>query len=369
MSTDNIFGCSDLLVAIAGVAVLVDAIGSQQAPVDLTKWIGFWSYDVMNDLAFGGGTEMIRDGDVDGLWHLLEAGQRNSIILGHLPWLGSLFLRLPYFASDLKAFRAHAKKCALQRKHKPSPYKDLFYYLIDEDDANKHPPSVVEVINDGGLAIIAGSDTTSSAVTNLFYYLLRHPVAFRRLQSEIDFLGDDILDFTKQSHLPYLNSALNECLRLLPPVLSGSQRAPERGTGGASIGPYFIPEGTNVFIPTYSVQRDPRFFYPLPESFIPERWLPPEQREALEPSIFNSRTPFILNTAAFTPFSIGTAGCAGKSLAWMEMRMLVCLIMQRYNMHLADFYDPEQYLSEMKDYFIMIKGELPIVLTPRIQQR
>lgn len=29
--------------------------------------------------SFGGGSEMMRDGDVDGLWHLLEAGQRFEI--------------------------------------------------------------------------------------------------------------------------------------------------------------------------------------------------------------------------------------------------------------------------------------------------
>jgi cytochrome P450 len=63
-------------------------------------------------------------------------------------------------------------------------------------------------INPGGLAIIAGSDTTSSAVTNLFYFLLQNPVAFKRLQSEVDTLREDIFDFTKQAHLPYLNASL-----------------------------------------------------------------------------------------------------------------------------------------------------------------
>jgi hypothetical protein len=50
--------------------------------------------------------------------------------MGHMPWLGSLFFRLPNFANSLKAFRAHAKKCALERKQRPSYYKDLFYYLV-----------------------------------------------------------------------------------------------------------------------------------------------------------------------------------------------------------------------------------------------
>jgi cytochrome P450 len=60
----------------------------------------------------------------------------------------------------------------------------------------------------GGLAIIAGSDTTSSAITHLFYFLMCNPTAYKRLQAEIDELGDDILDGTKLAHLPYLNASM-----------------------------------------------------------------------------------------------------------------------------------------------------------------
>ena len=60
----------------------------------------------------------------------------------------------------------------------------------------------------GGLAIIAGSDTTSSALSNLFWFLLREPKIYKRLQAEIDELGEDVMDYTKQSHLTYLNAAM-----------------------------------------------------------------------------------------------------------------------------------------------------------------
>jgi len=50
--------------------------------------------------------------------------------MSHVPWLGSLFLRIPNLAKDLKAFRAHAQKCALTRKKRGSAHKDLFYYLV-----------------------------------------------------------------------------------------------------------------------------------------------------------------------------------------------------------------------------------------------
>jgi len=67
---------------------------------------------------------------------------------------------------------------------------------------------VIEVVSDGGLAIIAGSHTTSSALSNLFYLLLANPVVYRRLQAEIDDLGDNAMDFARQAHMTYLNAAM-----------------------------------------------------------------------------------------------------------------------------------------------------------------
>jgi len=192
-----------------------------------------------------------------------------------------------------------------------------------------------------------------------------NPTTFKRLQAEVDEVGENIADYAIQAHLPYLHACLNESLRLLPPVLSGSQRAPEKGTGGRMAGSFFIPEGTSVFIPTYSMQRDPRCFSPFPDSFLPERWLPENQRLSLEPKTFGAQNEYIHDTAAFIPFSIGQANCAGKNLAWMEMRMLVCLIVSQLDMKPAPFYKPEQWYDDLCDYFVMIKGALPVVLSPR----
>lgn len=102
---------------------------------------------------------------------------------------------------------------------------------IDEEGVAVNPPTTVEVVSDGmffllpttrcifcvelidhdpkgGLAIIAGSDTTSSAVSNLFYCLLTNPTKYKRLQDEIDELGDNVLDYGAQSRMSYLNASM-----------------------------------------------------------------------------------------------------------------------------------------------------------------
>jgi cytochrome P450 len=57
--------------------------------------------------------------------------------------------------------------------------------------------------------MIAGSDTTSTANANILYFLMSHPTAYKRLQAEIDGLGDDKLtDCSAQAKLPYLNAVM-----------------------------------------------------------------------------------------------------------------------------------------------------------------
>jgi len=101
--------------------------------------VNLMKFDVMNDLAFGGCSDMMRTGDIDGLWHLLEAGEKNLLFMGHVPWLGALCLRLPGLAGDLKAFRAYAAKKA------GSTYKDIFYHLIDEGGITNEPASAMRL--------------------------------------------------------------------------------------------------------------------------------------------------------------------------------------------------------------------------------
>ena len=84
-----------------------------------------------------------------------------------------------------------------------------------------------------------------------------------------------------------------------------------------------------------------------------------------EPKIFASKNGYIHNHTAFIPFSSGPTNCAGKNLAYLEMRMTVAMIVHRLEMKLEAGYDPETWFIDMLDYFVTMKGVLPTVLTPR----
>ncbi|KAG6855798.1 hypothetical protein H0H87_010751 [Tephrocybe sp. NHM501043] len=181
------------------------------------------------------------------------------------------------------------------------------------------------------------------------------PAAYSRLQTELDKSQLAADNVNGLAQLTYLNAALNESLRMIPPIISGGARSPLRGTGGFMLGSHFIPEGTTTGVHIYSLHRDLRNFF-MPERFLPERWLPIEQQLALEPEIFKNQDEVIHNTEAFMPFSVGPADCVGKRFAWQELRAAAFAVVQRFELQFEKGYDKTSWEGEMYDFFVLKKA-------------
>ncbi|KAG6902636.1 hypothetical protein C0995_013761 [Termitomyces sp. Mi166 len=306
-------------------------VSSASFPVDLSMWLGLFSLDFMGDMAFGQCFNLLQiGGDPDKLQNMFENG----------------FV--------LRKFAINHGKARLAKGHET---KDLWYHLSDEPGLEKERPTVKEIVADSTLAMIAGSDTTATALSNLFYFLLRHPHCLKRLRDEIDDVypkEECPLSSAKHSHLPYLAACINECLRLLPPTLSSGPREVLAGEGGRVFGGQFIPEGTQVYIPPYSIHRSPKYFSPRPDDFVPERWLTGAE------NVDN-----LLNSSAFIPFSYGPANCVGRNLARREMMMVASGIIQKFDICFADGYEPSSWLQELHDHFVSKRGPLLVMLSPR----
>ena len=131
---------------------------------------------------------------------------------------------------------------------------------------------------------------------------------------------------------------------------------------------------------TYSIHRDPRNFSPLPDGFWPERWLYAAAAAAAssdggagtgtgtgaaQQPVGSGGAKLVHDAAAFVPFSFGPANCAGKRLALLELRMVVCALVRRLELALAPGFDAAAYEGGMRDYFILTRPVLPVLVTRR----
>jgi len=222
--------------------------------------------------------------------------------------------------------------------------------IEDYDNSSNKENDLGFLTGDVRLIVLAGTETTASALTYLFYFLAANPDKQELLRNELHSLvqnGEDF-DIRDLQDASYLNGVINETLRLWPPVLSGIQYVtpPE----GINIGNTFIPGNVTVFSPAYTVHRLKSCFV-RPDEFIPERW-------SLKPEL-------IINKTGYAPFSLGRASCIGKQLALLELRITVALLVTKFDVAFPPDSNKNTIIEDVTDHFAHTPGNLKLVFTPR----
>lgn len=105
---------------------------------------------------------------------------------------------------------------------------------------------------------------------------------------------------------------------------------------------------------TLSLHRNPRCFSPHSDAFWPDRWLPERDREKLP---FNET--FILDHAAYIPFSYGPASCVGKTV--------ICYVVQKFGFKVKEGFRIDAWEDGIGDFFVVKSPALPVVVEARHQ--
>jgi cytochrome P450 family 135 len=142
--------------------------------------------------------------------------------------------------------------------------------------------------------LLAGHDTTATALAWGFDLLAHDPIAADRLSSEP--ADDDA----------FLDAVIKEVLRVRPIIPDVARRILQP----TSIGGIALPAGTTVGVSTYLLQRRPDL-YADPEAFRPDRFL----TRPLDPN-------------AWIPFGLGVRRCLGIAFATLEMRTVLRTVVQ-----------------------------------------
>ncbi|RFU31543.1 hypothetical protein B7463_g4834, partial [Scytalidium lignicola] len=308
--------------------------GGWSSPRNMAKWCNYLTFDVMGDLCFGKAFEMLDREENRHVTDLLGNAAHMHLIMGTNPlikeWgLNKILFRKIY--NDRMKYMAYSKAQATERSKigLDTDRKDFFYYLLNARDPETGKGfTQAELWGESNLLIIAGSDTTSTALAGTLFYLTHYPEKQEKLSREILSTFQDVEEIVSGATLTgctYLRAVIDETMRLSPPV--GALLPREVLSGGIDIDGLHIPAGSVVGTPHYAIHHNADY-YPDPFNFKPERWIPDS-----EPGV--TRDSVDLVQSAFCPFSIGSRGCIGKGLAYAELTETLARVIFQYEMRKA----------------------------------
>src|SRR5690606_15464020 len=128
-----------------------------------------------------------------------------------------------------------------------------------------------DVLQNAIVSLLAGFETTSTALALTTHLLVMYPDVQRRLQDEILDAAKEgqNVDYDVINKLPYLEAVINESLRFYPPVFNFTTR---KAVVDKQYGKLKIPKGTCIVAPTEYIHRMCDYFED-PDEFNPDRFL------------------------------------------------------------------------------------------------
>jgi pentalenene oxygenase len=168
--------------------------------------------------------------------------------------------------------------------------------------------------------LLAGHETTASALTWTLFLLGRHPDALRQVRAEADALGGRPARTSDLPALGYTRAAVSEAIRLYPPAWIIGRTL----TAAADLGGWRLPPGSVAAVSPLLLHRDPRW-YPNPERFDPGRWLGDRRS---------------LPRHAYLPFGTGPRACIGEQFAWHEAVIVVAALAGSWSFHAEPGFRP-----------------------------
>ena len=178
-----------------------------------------------------------------------------------------------------------------------SEREDVLSMLLLARHEDGSPMSDAEIRDELLTLLVAGHETTATALSWAMERLTRHPEKLERLRDEVEAGEED-----------YLTATIQETLRLRPVIVLVVRKLTEP----VELGGYRLPAGAGVTPCIHLIHRDPEI-YPEPERFLPERFLdnPP-------------------GTYTWIPFGGGVRRCLGAAFAQFEMAVVLRELVRRW---------------------------------------
>jgi cytochrome P450 len=190
----------------------------------------------------------------------------------------------------------------------------MFMQARDEETGDRMSDDQLrsEVLN----FLLAGYETTTTALTWTWYLLATHASIRHRVRDEVStVIGDRLPKVEDAPRLHFTHAVIQEAMRLYPPVWA----IPRHAVADDEIGGFRIPAGSTVVLCPYITHRHPAFWN-SPEVFDPDR--------------FTGEHPAVRPKGAYFPFLSGPHQCIGNEFAMLEMQLVVARVLQEFDVSL-----------------------------------
>jgi cytochrome P450 len=288
----------------------------RRGPVDIYPQLMKITFAMVARSLFGA---RLKEEDIDLVSHTICTVQEFIVRQTLQPYLN------PWFAvsGELRKhedMRTRADAVLLEyirkRRNEP-PGHDLLQTLMDArySDGRGMPDELI--LSESMQLLVAGHETSSNALSWLFYLLSSRPDCLEKVRREFDsVLGDAPITYADVPKFEFATQVIMEALRLYPPFWMVDRMA----VADDRVGDLAIPRGSMVIVYVYGAHHAPRYWQ-NPENFDTERFT--KENDKL-------RTPF-----TFLPFGAGPRGCIGGNYAMLQILMILSDLLRKYDFQLA----------------------------------
>ncbi|KAJ5683046.1 cytochrome P450 [Penicillium macrosclerotiorum] len=323
-------------------------------PIDIVDIFNFTLFDAVCDLQFGESLHLLDD-ETYRPWVRSHLGviRSASLIasLADFPILRVLFgLVLPrLIKTERESYFKMLNERLDQRLAAGVKRPDLVNFFIESrNEAN--------VISEGEfratapIIMMAGSETSSTALSGFMAHMLREPKILREVQNEVRAKFQSRVDIEMKTlkDLPMLDKCVKETLRAyaaVPGILPRIVPAP-----GATIAGQWVPPGVRVYVTSLAAFRSAANFYD-PEKFAPERWDAKPDAKFIDDE-----------RDACKPFSVGTRDCVGREMAQYMMALILCNLMLHFDFENVP--ENKNWFANQRIWTIWDKPALMVKLIP-----
>ena len=203
-----------------------------------------------------------------------------------------------------------------------------------------------ELLDELMTLIVAGYETSAGTLNWAWYLIATNADAEEALLKEArqQLPEPSLIDKESLTDMTYNQALLEETLRLYPPVWLFTRRAEQDD----AFTDFDVSSGADIYLSPYILHRT-KEYWPDPDRFDPDRFGPDSEYKKGDRPYF--------------PFSLGPRRCLGEYFSFLEMKVHLGLLIQKFHMTLANEIEPELELG------INLRSKNDIFLLPNLREK